>query len=248
MSFLFFSVLAVGKRDIIFLIDSTMGATIINSVREFIKRFVDIMPIGPDQVQVGVVQFSNNPRLEMDLNSHGSKEELTAALGSIKPRPGQTINIGAALDFVRTNMLRPEKGSRIQQGVPQVLLLMTSKKSSDGVEAPALALQRLGVLTLAAGSKSADEEELKKIAFADSVAFFMKDFRALLRNPKAIINALSTLAGVVVTEVPTEPGNALSSTHIQYILTIILIIIHEWNIWLNGNIQMSGKLKETLNK
>ncbi|XP_074514579.1 collagen alpha-3(VI) chain isoform X4 [Sebastes fasciatus] len=221
----FTEVLAVGKRDIIFLIDSTMGATIINSVREFIKRFVDIMPIGPDQVQVGVVQFSNNPRLEMDLNSHGSKEELTAALGSIKPRPGQTINIGAALDFVRTNMLRPEKGSRIQQGVPQVLLLMTSKKSSDGVEAPALALQRLGVLTLAAGSKSADEEELKKIAFADSVAFFMKDFRALLRNPKAIINALSTLAGVVVTEVPTEPVVEITTVQTQRVVRDIVFLV-----------------------
>lgn len=223
MHVLFFSVLAIGQRDIIFLIDSTMGATIINSVREFIKRFVDIMPIGPDQVQVGVAQFSINPRLEMDLNTHGSREALTAALGSIKPRPGQTINIGAALDFVRTKMLKPEKGSRLQQGVPQLVLLMTSKKSSDSVEGPALALHRLGVLTLAAGSKAADEQELRKIAFAESVVFYMRDFRILLRNPKAIINALSTLAGVVVTEVPTEPGNTLFSKYIHFIVVRILI-------------------------
>ena len=225
MYFLFFSVLAVGPRDIIFLIDSTMGATLINSVREFIKRFVDTMPIGPDGVQVGVAQFSNVPQLQMDLNSYGSREELTAALGSIKPRPGQTVNIGAALDFVRTNMLRPEKGSRIQQGVPQLLLLMTSKKSSDSVEAPAKALQRLGVLTLAAGSKTATENELRQIAFADTVAFYLKDFRSLLRNPKPIVDALSTLAGVVVTEGPTEPGTALSFTNIYYILKIIFVII-----------------------
>lgn len=211
MFFLFFSVLTVGNRDIIFLVDSTMGSQVINSVREFIKRFVDAMPIGPDSVQVGVAQFSNIPRLEMNLNSHGTKEALTAALGSLKPRPGPTVNIGAALDFVRTNMLRPEKGSRIQQGVPQVLLLMTSKKSSDSVEEPAKALQRMGVLTLAAGSRAADEEELKKIGFAESVVFILKDFRALARSSRPIVDALSTLAGVVVTEVPTEPGSALSS-------------------------------------
>ncbi|XP_068429109.1 collagen alpha-3(VI) chain-like [Clinocottus analis] len=221
----FTEVLAVGRRDIIFLIDSTMGATIINSVREFIKRFVDIMPIGPDQVQVGVAQFSNIPRLEMDLNSHGSKEELISALGSIKPRPGQTINIGAALDFVRTKMVRPEKGSRIQQGVPQVLLLMTSKRSSDSVEEPALALQRLGVLTLAAGSKSADEQELRKIAFAESVAFYMKDFRVLLRSPKAIVDALSTLAGVVVTEVPTEPVVEITTVQTQKVVRDIVFLV-----------------------
>nr|XP_033473501.1 collagen alpha-3(VI) chain-like isoform X3 [Epinephelus lanceolatus] len=221
----FTEVLAVGKRDIIFLIDSTMGATIINSVREFIKRFVDIMPIGPDQVQVGVAQFSNVPRLEMDLNTHGSKEELVAALGTIKPRPGQTVNIGAALDFVRTNMLRSERGSRLQQGVPQVLLLMTSKKSSDSVDAPALALQRMGVLTLAAGSKTADEQELRRIAFADSVAFAMRDFRMLLRNPKAIIDALSTLAGVVVTEVPTEPVVEITTVQTQKVVRDIVFLM-----------------------
>lgn len=221
MCFLFFSALAVEKRDIIFLVDSTMGATIINSVREFIKRFVDTMPIGPDEVQVGVAQFSNVGRLEMDLNSHGSREAVIAALGRIKPKPGQTVNIGAALDFVRTNMLRPEKGSRLQQRVPQLVLLMTSKKSSDSVEEPARALQRMGVLTLAAGSKTADEQELKEIAFTESVVFMLRDFRMLLRNPRAITDALSTLAGVVVTEVPTEPGNALSFKHMQYILRVI---------------------------
>ncbi|KAK5861557.1 hypothetical protein PBY51_022944 [Eleginops maclovinus] len=220
----FTEVVAVGKRDIIFLIDSTMGATIINSVREFIKRFVEIMPIGPDQVQVGVAQFSNAPRLEMDLNSYGSREELTAALSSIKPRPGQTVNIGAALDFVRTNMLLPEKGSRINQGTPQVLLLMTSKKSSDSVEAPALALQRMGVLTLAAGSKTAEEQELQKIAFAQSVAFYMRDFRQLIRNPKAIVDALSTLAGVVVTEVPTETVTVITVPTQRVVRDIVFLV------------------------
>ncbi|XP_071063223.1 collagen alpha-3(VI) chain-like [Pseudochaenichthys georgianus] len=218
-------VLAVGKRDIIFLIDSTMGATIINSVREFIKRFVEIMPIGQDQVQVGVAQFGNAPRLDIDLNSYGSREELTAALSSIKPKPGQTVNIGAALDFVRTNMLRPEKGSRMNQGIPQVLLLLTSKKSSDSVVGPALALQRLGVLTLAAGSKTAEVPELQQIAFADSVAFYMRDFRQLIRNPKAIVDALSTLAGVVVTEQPTEPVVVITTVRTQIVVRDIVFLV-----------------------
>lgn len=198
--------MAVGKRDIIFLIDSTMGTATINALREFIKQFVSVMPIGPDQVQVGIAQFSTVPRLEMDLNSYGSREALIAALGSIRPRPGQNVNIGAALDFVRVNMLQPDKGSRFQQNVPQLVLLLTSKKSTDNVQEPALALQRMGVLTLAAGSKSADVQELNKIAFADQVVFMRKDFRQLFRNPREIIDALSTLSGVVVTEGPTESG------------------------------------------
>ncbi|KAM6979329.1 collagen alpha-3(VI) chain-like isoform 2-T2 [Tautogolabrus adspersus] len=218
-------VLAVGQRDIIFLIDSTMGSTVINSVREFIRRFVDSMPIGPNEVQVGLAQFSNVPRLEMDLNSHSTKESLMAALGSIKPRPGQTVKIGAALDFVRTNMFRADKGSRIQQGVPQLLLLMTAKKSSDSVDEPANNLRRMGILTIAAGSRAADEQELKKIAFADSIVYMLKDFRALQRNPREIVAALTTLAGGVVTEVPTEPVVEITTVQTQKVVRDIVFLV-----------------------
>ncbi|XP_041699330.1 collagen alpha-3(VI) chain [Coregonus clupeaformis] len=221
----FTEALEVGKRDIIFLIDSTMGATMINSLREFIKRFVDTMPIGPDQVQVGVAQFSNAARLEIDLNAYGSKEDLSAALGRLKPRPGQAVNIGVALDFVRTNMLRADKGSRIQQGVPQLVLLMTSKKSSDSVGQAAEALQRMGVMTLAAGSKAADEQELKQIAFDESLVFMLKDFRILLRNPTVIVSPLSTLSGIVVTEVPTEPVVEISTVQTQRVVRDIVFMV-----------------------
>ncbi|XP_037136411.1 uncharacterized protein col6a3 isoform X2 [Syngnathus acus] len=221
----FTEVVAVGPRDIIFLLDSTMGATVINSVREFIRRFVDTMPIGPDGVQVGVAQFSDTPRMEIDLNSYGTRDELMSALGRIKPRQGQSVNIGAALDFVRTNMLRPDKGSRLQQGAPQLVLLMTSKKSSDEAIGPARALQRMGVLTMAAGSKTADKEELKEIAFDESVLFLMADFRKLLRSPKIIITPLSTLAGVVVTEVPTEPVVEITTVQTQRVIRDIVFLV-----------------------
>uniref|UniRef100_A0A3B5APD3 Collagen, type VI, alpha 3 n=1 Tax=Stegastes partitus TaxID=144197 RepID=A0A3B5APD3_9TELE len=231
-----FTEVAIGKRDVIFLIDSTMGTATINGLREFIKRFVDRMPIGPDGVQVGIAQFSTVPRLEMDLNTHGTREAIAAALGTIRPRPGQTINIGAALDFVRTNMLQPARGSRIQQQVPQLVLLLTSKKSSDSVEQPALALKQMGVLTLAAGSRAADEEELKQIAFAERVVFMNKDFRQLFRNPREVVDALSTLAGVVVvTEVPTEPVVEITTVQTQKVVRDIVFLVDGSNYIGSGN-------------
>lgn len=208
--FFFFSVKTVEKRDIIFLIDSTMGSQSIGSVREFLKVIIDTMPIGPDGVQIGVAQFSNVPRVEMDLNSHATRESLSAALSGIRPKPGQVVNIGAALDFVRKNMFQAAKGSRIGTGVPQFLVLLTSKKSSDSVVQPALELRNKGIMTIAAGSKSASEEELNQIAFAESASYVLRDIRILSRHaasqPKAIIDALSTLAGIIVTETPTETG------------------------------------------
>ncbi|XP_037395204.1 collagen alpha-3(VI) chain-like [Pygocentrus nattereri] len=232
----FTEALAVSKRDIIFLIDSSMGATFVNAVRDFIRKFIDTMPIGPAEVQIGVTMFSNTPRLEIDLNSYDSKESLISALARIKPRPSPDVNIGAALEFVRTNMLTPEKGSRIQDGVPQLVLLLTSKKSKDGVQQPAEALQRMGVLTMAAGSKAADEAELKQIAFDESLVFMLKDFRILLRNPRLIVSPLSTLSGVVVTEGPTEPEIEITTIQTQKVVRDFVFLVDGSNYVGNANL------------
>nr|XP_021327865.1 collagen alpha-3(VI) chain-like isoform X2 [Danio rerio]XP_021334595.1 collagen alpha-3(VI) chain-like isoform X2 [Danio rerio] len=223
----FTEALAVGQRDVIFLIDSSLGSIGINVAREVIRRFIESVPIGPDQVQIGVAMFSTTPKMEIDLNSFSSKEALISALVKIKPKPSVEINIGAALDFVRTNMFRAERGSRIQDGVPQLLLLLTSKKSKDSVQQPAEALRQMGVLTLAAGTRAAQEAELKEIAFDDSVVFMYKDFRVLSRNPKEIISPLSTLSGVVVTETPTETGPVVEVTtvHTQKVVRDIVFLV-----------------------
>ncbi|KAG9339527.1 hypothetical protein JZ751_023669 [Albula glossodonta] len=220
--------LAVGKRDIIFLIDGSqnMGNTHFVAIRDFIKKFVEIMPIGPDQVQVGVAQFTNNPKLEMDLNTHGTKESLSAAVNRMRVKGGtQQVNIGAALDFVRTQMLRTDKGSRINQGVPQLVMLFSAKKASDSVAQQAQELHSMGVLTLAAGSKAADEQELKEIAFDDSLVFILRDFRMLGRNPKLLVNPLSTLSGVVVTEQPTEPIVEITTVQTQRVIRDIVFLV-----------------------
>ncbi|KAK7126500.1 hypothetical protein R3I94_017852 [Phoxinus phoxinus] len=230
--------LAVGKRDIIFLIDSSMSATIINAVREFIKRFINTVPIGPDQVQVGVAMFSTTPTSEINLNSYSSKESLISALARIKPEPSVEINIGAALDFVRTSMLRAESGSRIQEQVTQLVLLLTSKQSKDSVQQPAEALRQMGVLTLAAGSRAADEAELKQIAFDETLAFTLKDFRILLRNPGVMISSLSTLNGVAVTEGQTETGPSadVTTVHTQSVVRDIVFLV-DGSTYVGNNLQ-----------
>ncbi|MEQ2251046.1 hypothetical protein ILYODFUR_006991, partial [Ilyodon furcidens] len=218
-------VVTVGRRDIIFLIDSTMGTAVINNVREFIRRFVSTREIGPDAVQVGIAQFTTDPRLVMDLNSHGTKESLIAGLTALRPRQGQNINIGAALNFVQQSMLKADKGSRLSQGVPQLVMLIVSKKSSDSVDGPAQALQRMGVLTLAAGSRAAAEEELNKIAFSDRLVFMAKDFRQLFRNGREITDALSTLSGTLVIETPTDPVLEITTVQRQRVFRDIVFLV-----------------------
>ncbi|MEQ2164656.1 hypothetical protein GOODEAATRI_008917 [Goodea atripinnis] len=223
-----------------------MGTAVINNVREFIRRFVSTREIGPDAVQVGIAQFTTDPRLVMDLNSHGTKESLIAGLTALRPRQGQNINIGAALNFVQQSMLKADKGSRLSQDIPQLVMLIVSKKSSDSVEGPAQALQRMGVLTLAAGSRAAAEEELNKIAFSDRVVFMAKDFRQLFRNGREITDALSTLSGTVVIETPMDPvqkqrvfrdivflvdgSNYIGSNNLPFVRDLMINIVNQLDI------------------
>ncbi|XP_035391851.1 LOW QUALITY PROTEIN: uncharacterized protein col6a3 [Electrophorus electricus] len=221
----FTQALVVSKRDIIFLIDSSMGSTSVNAIREFIKNFIDTMPIGPDEVQIGVAMFSTTPRLEIYLNSYSTKDSLISALGQVKPKPSPDVNIGAALDFVRNNMFIPEKGSRLRDGVPQLVLVITSKRSKDSVQQPADALQQMGVLTMAAGFRAADEAELKQIAFDESLVFMLKDPRILLRNPKQIVSLLSTISGGGVTEGPTESEFEITTIQTQRVVRDIVFLV-----------------------
>lgn len=182
-----------------------MGPGFISGVRSLIRTFVNEIPLGPDNVQVGIAMFSSNPALLMDLNTYANKDSLTSALSTIKRTPRPTINIGKALDFVRENMLDPDKGSRILQRVPQVVMLFTSKASTDSVEKPVKDLKDMGVLTMAVGFKSADERELQKIAVSDEVVFMNKGMQLQPKIVEQITNTLSTFAGRFVEE-PTEKG------------------------------------------
>uniref|UniRef100_A0A3Q3ART8 Collagen, type VI, alpha 3 n=1 Tax=Kryptolebias marmoratus TaxID=37003 RepID=A0A3Q3ART8_KRYMA len=225
----FTEVVAAAQRDIIFLIDSTMGPVILTNVVNYIKQFVNSRPIGPDAIQVGVAQFSSAQRVVMDLNTHDTRESLAAALDNIKPRSGQTINMGAALNFVRENMLRPEKGSRMREGVPQVVMLWTSKKSSDGVQQPAEALLRRGVLIMAAGFKTANVDELNQIASSERVVFSAKEFR---QKSWVVVEITTVQTQKVVRDIVflLDGSSYIGNTNFPYVRDFMINLINHLDI------------------
>ncbi|MGH0153081.1 UNVERIFIED_CONTAM: hypothetical protein FKN15_023815 [Acipenser sinensis] len=226
-STIFTEVSQVSRRDIVFLIDGSqiMGNAPFIAVRNFIVDFINKLPIGPDQVQVAVAQYNSDVRIELDLNSHATKELAAAAVKKLKIKGGsQVANTGAALDFVRTNMFIPSKGSRIQQNVPQLMILFTARKSSDSIIQPAEEMKRRGILTLAAGAKNADIKELSQIAFDEKLAFMVKDFRGLFRTPQIIIAPLTTLSGVIITEEPTEVIITTTQTIPRVVRDIVFLV------------------------
>ncbi|XP_057595682.1 collagen alpha-4(VI) chain-like [Hippopotamus amphibius kiboko] len=154
--------------DLVFLIEELSTAQQLNfqQVVKFLKTTVSSLNIHPDVVRIGLVFYSEEPRLEFSLDTFQNPVKILEHLDKLtyKGKGGRT-NTGAALDFLRNEVFIQEKGSRSQQGVQQVAMVIMEGFSQDNVSRPASLLRRAGVTVYAVGTELALESmDLEKIA------------------------------------------------------------------------------------
>uniref|UniRef100_A0A8D2CFT5 VWFA domain-containing protein n=1 Tax=Sus scrofa TaxID=9823 RepID=A0A8D2CFT5_PIG len=192
------------KRDIIFLLDGSVnvGRTRFPYVRDFVMNLVNSLDVGGDNIRVGLVQFSDTPVTEFSLNTYQTKSDLLAHVRQLQLKGGSGLNTGAALSYVHANHFTEAGGSRIQEQVPQLLLLLTAGPSEDSYLQAANALARSGILTFCVGASQANKAELEQIAFNPSLVYLMDDFSSLPALPQQLIQPLTTYVSGGVEEVP----------------------------------------------
>uniref|UniRef100_I2CWG4 Collagen alpha-3(VI) chain isoform 4 n=1 Tax=Macaca mulatta TaxID=9544 RepID=I2CWG4_MACMU len=182
-----------GKRDVVFLIDGSQSAgPEFQHVRTLIERLVDYLDVGFDTTRVAVIQFSDDPKVEFLLNAHSSKDEVQNAVQRLRPKGGRQINVGSALEYVSRNIFKRPLGSRIEEGVPQFLVLISSGKSDDEVDDPAVELKQFGVAPLTI-ARNADQEELVKISLSPEYVFSVNTFRELPSLEQKLLTPITTL-------------------------------------------------------
>ncbi|VFV43666.1 Hypothetical predicted protein [Lynx pardinus] len=149
--------------DMIFLVDGSwsIGHSHFQQVKDFLASVIEPFDIGPDKVQVGLTQYSGDPQTEWDLSTFGAKEDVLAAVRSLRYKGGNTFT-GLALSHVLEQNLRPGAGPRPEAAT--VVILVTDGKSQDDARAAGRALKDLGVDIFAVGVKNADEAELQLLA------------------------------------------------------------------------------------
>ncbi|XP_029774395.1 collagen alpha-1(XX) chain isoform X3 [Suricata suricatta] len=149
--------------DMIFLVDGSwsIGHRHFQQVKDFLATVIEPFDIGPDKVQVGLTQYSGDPRTEWDLNTFRTKEDVLAAVRSLRYKGGNTFT-GLALTHVLEQNLKPGAGPRPE--VATVVILVTDGKSQDDAPAAGRVLRDLGVDIFAVGVKNADEAELQLLA------------------------------------------------------------------------------------
>lgn len=158
-------------------------------VKNFMKKLVEKLKIGPDLVQVGVVQFctSRDIRQEFYLNDYNNADDIVKKIDSITQiKQGNSIADG--LEFSKASFL-PKHGSRRDKGVRQVLLLFTDG-DTDETNAPDVAdeLRAMKIHIDVIGVGRIDSDQLYKIQGTGERPIILKTYEELPNHLEEVVN------------------------------------------------------------
>lgn len=167
----------------VFILDGSWSVEDVNF--ELVKRWlVNITTgfnIGQKFTQVGVVQYSDDPVLEIPLGKYYSNRDLIKAMESIEYMGGNT-RTGTAIQFATDKLFGLSERGPL--GISRIAVVLTDGKSQDEVLKAAEAARKKGVILFAIGVGSETEEaELRDIAnkpFSKYV-FSVEDYKAISR-------------------------------------------------------------------
>lgn len=193
------------KRDVVFLVDGTTAVrSEFPAIQDMIRRVIEKLDVGLDNVRVAVVQYSDDPKTEFRLNDYSTKDEVLQAIAKLQSKGGSRLNTGRAIAFVSRNIYQRTAGSRIEDDVPQFLILVTGGKSTDDVAPAANQLKRNRVAPLTVGSKNADPNELRLISLKPELVYTVNSFQQLPEVESSLINSVKTISSADISSyVPT---------------------------------------------
>lgn len=179
------------------------------AMRRFVEQMVETLNVGENKDRISVVQYSRDPQTHFSLNTYMAKQDVLNAIQRLSHKGGRPLNSGAALDYVRKNAFNESSGSRRQEGVPQILILLSGGRSQDDVASAAAALKQEKVVPFCVGTRNADILELQMIAHDPSYAFSILQFD----NIGSIYDQVVSFVKRVPRQQPrVKPQNALGKT------------------------------------
>lgn len=198
-------VIADNSRDVVFLLDgSDDSRRQFPNIQHFVQKIVMNLNIDANKDHVAVVQYSNTPEIHFMLTSYSKKEDVLDAIKDLNHKGGYPHNIGAALQYVRDNVFTSASGSRLLDGVPQILILLSGGRSGDDIRVPVKKLKEIGVIPIAIGTTDADTLELQTISHDPNYAISITDYEELPTAQHDVLSLLKEASHHVVLAAPTS--------------------------------------------
>lgn len=200
--------------DIVFLVDSSgsIGDADFQRVKRFLQTFIVGLDVGLKKVRVGLAQFSNEPRQEFLLGEYADKNDLLDKVDKLNYIKGGT-ETGKALQFIHDNYFTEAGGSRINQSVPQIAVVITDGDSADETKISAMALQKVGVFIFTIGVGEASIIGLQSIA-NKPYHHFILSFTEYEKLLKATTSTIDTVCSFMEAQQEGNVFNNLKKTHI----------------------------------
>ncbi|XP_068401997.1 collagen alpha-6(VI) chain [Eschrichtius robustus] len=179
--------------DVVFLLDMSVNGSWedFDYLKEFLEGSVSALDIKENCMRVGLVAYSNETKVIHALSSGINKSEVLQDIQSLSPQAGKAYT-GAALRKIRKEVFSVQHGSRKNQGVPQIAVLVTHSPSEDNVTKAAVNLRRQGVTIFTMGIEGASDTQLEKIAShpAEQYVSKLKTFSDLAAHNQTFLKKL----------------------------------------------------------
>ncbi|CAK6979430.1 scavenger receptor cysteine-rich type 1 protein M130-like [Scomber scombrus] len=200
------------KADIVMLVDGSwsIGRLNFQTLRSFLRKIVNIVDIGPDKVQIGLVQFSGDPKTEWELNTHQTNQSLLEAITKLPYKGGNTMT-GIALQLVLHYNFKPNVGMRADS--QKIIILITDGESQDNVSLASDHLRDSGIEIYAIGVKDADKSQLLEITANPAHVYMVDDFNGLQRIVNDLI--INICANSSLDSVRLVNGTSLCSGRLE---------------------------------
>lgn len=179
-----------------FIIDSSSSIFPNEYVRqlEFLETIAGALDVGhlQNQSRVGVISFSDEPRLEFTLNQYTDRSELIAAIRRINYLSGGT-NTAAAIQLALETMFNEESGAR--EEAKDIIIVITDGESfsESATKASAQKTRELGIFVLAIGvGVNVNVRELNLITGNPEHVYQVLKFEDLRDITETLINKTCT--------------------------------------------------------
>ena len=118
--------------------------------------------MNPDQVRVGVVQYSDQAKTEFSLNSHNNKPAVLSAIKRLRQMGGRSSDLAEAIEYVIRKELVASAGVRAEAS--QHLVVLTGDRSPSDLSFYGSLLKGSRVNCIGIGANAADTRQLTQIA------------------------------------------------------------------------------------